>query len=331
MDRIPEITVLMPVYNAEKYLKESIESILNQTFGDFEFLIINDGSCDSSVEIIESFDDSRIKLVHNPENLRIAKTLNRGLELAQGKYIARMDADDISHPERLQKQLNLMEKYPQTGICSTWYKEFGLREKNVKLLYLPQTVKVGLAFTNPVAHPSVMINKDLFNKYNLKYKAEYVPAEDLLLWTEAAAHFPIMNIPEYLLFYRVAESNQDKEYISKQKQLSSKIAREYLNSFNIVDLTDEEKDLLAESAYFNKIPCSDDELSKIIKIYYKIWQKVAENNPEDMYIFTETLTGRLAFLLKRCENLTHSTREFFQKTPFYNALKDEEFKNKLKI
>lgn len=115
----PAISVLMPVYNSEKYLNEAIESILNQTFVDFEFIIINDASNDNSENIIESYQDSRIKYFKNEKNLGVAKTLNKGLKLAQGKYIARMDSDDISLPERLYKQFKFMEVYNDIDVCGS--------------------------------------------------------------------------------------------------------------------------------------------------------------------------------------------------------------------
>ena len=111
-----KLTVLMPVYNAEKYLKPALESILNQTYKDFEFLIIDDGSTDKSLEIIKSYNDSRIRLIGHEQNQKLIATLNEGIKLAQGEYIARMDADDISAPERLQKQMEFLEKHPATVV-----------------------------------------------------------------------------------------------------------------------------------------------------------------------------------------------------------------------
>ena len=111
----PKVTVFMPVYNGEKYLNEAIDSILNQTFNDFELLIINDGSTDKSAEIIKSYNDPRIRFVENEENLKLAKTRNKGLELALGEYFVPMDCDDISHPERIQKLVEFMEKNPRAG------------------------------------------------------------------------------------------------------------------------------------------------------------------------------------------------------------------------
>ena len=112
-----KVTVLMPVYNGEIYLKQAIESILHQTLSDFEFLIINDGSTDASVEIIQSIKDPSIRLLHNRTNLTLVPTLNKGLELARGEYVARMDCDDISLPERLAKQVEFMDRFRDVGVC----------------------------------------------------------------------------------------------------------------------------------------------------------------------------------------------------------------------
>ena len=116
----PRVTVLMPVYNAQRFLREAINSILGQSFKPFEFLIIDDGSSDRSVEIVESFGDPRIRFVKNPRNMGITATLNKGIALASCELIARMDADDVCHPQRLQKQFAYMKRNPRTGLLSTW-------------------------------------------------------------------------------------------------------------------------------------------------------------------------------------------------------------------
>ena len=132
-----QVTVLMPVYNAEQYLREAIGSILHQTFTDFEFIIINDGSTDRSEEIIKSYTDTRIRYYKNESNLKLIATLNKGFDLAGGKYIARMDADDISLPNRLQLQFELMEKNPEVGLCGTWFENFTEEEPTGVAKYSP--------------------------------------------------------------------------------------------------------------------------------------------------------------------------------------------------
>ena len=117
----PMVSVLMAVYNAEKYLTEAVESILVQTFADFEFLIIDDGSVDGSAAILEDYaeSDERVKVIHNSENLGLTKSLNIGLKLTQGKFIARIDADDVAVPERFEKQITFMDDHPDIGVCGS--------------------------------------------------------------------------------------------------------------------------------------------------------------------------------------------------------------------
>jgi len=116
----PKVTVLMPVYNGERYLNEAVDSILGQTFTDFEFLIIDDASTDKTPEILRSYDDPRIRVVTNEENLGLSKSLNKGLALARGEFIARMDADDVSYPYRLQVQHEFMTQHPGAGVIGSW-------------------------------------------------------------------------------------------------------------------------------------------------------------------------------------------------------------------
>src|SRR5271170_5563678 len=111
------VTVLMPVHNGERYLAEAIESVLGQSAGDLELLIVDDGSTDRSAEICRDYRDPRIRLVQNPTHLGIVASLNRGLDLAAGAYVARMDSDDISLPERLEKQIRLLDENPEVGVC----------------------------------------------------------------------------------------------------------------------------------------------------------------------------------------------------------------------
>ena len=164
----PKVTVLMPVYNAEKYLIEAIRSILTQSFMDYELLIINDGSTDDSLKIIKSFSDKRIRLVQNERNIGQANSLNKGIKLARGEYIVRMDADDISLSERIKKQVKFMDANPEIGISGTWIKP--LYEKlvwggkiNGSLPVDPVEVKCFLLFPGfPPTHNEVT-NKSAVN------------------------------------------------------------------------------------------------------------------------------------------------------------------------
>jgi len=228
------VTVLMPVYNGEKYLKESIESILNQTFRDFEFIIIDDGSADKSAEIIKSFNDTRIRLERNETNLGLIKTLNKGLGLSKGKYIARMDCDDISLSKRLSVQINFMEKHPEIGVCGSWVKIIGLKQKFVnRYPQKHEEARAYLLFNTPFAHPSVIIRKELVDKYNLKYDEGYKHAEDYELWSRAVEHTKISNIPKVLLHYRMHDKSVSKNNSLTQAENSNKVRIKLLKKLGI--------------------------------------------------------------------------------------------------
>ena len=220
----PTISVVLSVYNGGEFLTEAIESILNQTYKDFEFIIINDGSTDGSLELIREFEkqDSRIVLITR-ENKGLIASLNEGIEKSKGKYIARMDADDISLPNRFEVQLEFMEKNLNIGVCGSWIEVFGegYKAKVVKVAPNDEELRAMLIFTVPVMHPSVMMRKDLLDIYNLRYNEEYQSAEDYKMWLDCAKFIKLANIEKVLLKYRilntgmtrVAETTQnDKRY-----------------------------------------------------------------------------------------------------------------------
>ena len=235
-----KVTVLMSVYNSENYLREAIESILTQTFTDFEFIIINDFSTDNSMKIIGSYQDSRIRLVHNNKNLGLAASLNRGIDLANGEYIARMDSDDISLPTRLAKQVVFMDKNPNVGICGTWYKMFGESSGIVvRCSTDPAILKSGSLFNSMIGHSSVMMRKELLKKYNLYYDPSYKKAQDYELWSRASKKFDFANIGEILLLYRVHKSQMTQCSFDEQVQLADKVRLSLLKDLGIYPTEEE--------------------------------------------------------------------------------------------
>jgi glycosyltransferase involved in cell wall biosynthesis len=207
MSASPKVTVLMPVYNGERFLREAVESILNQTFGDFEFLIIDDGSLDRSAEIIRGYDDPRIRLIRNETNLGIVASLNRGIDQAQGEYIARMDCDDISMPARLEKQVAFMEKHPGVGVCGTWARVIDDRGQVVSLRRSPQGKAAHRLCWRPTPfiHPTCMLRSALLKEY--RYLPGFPHAEDYELWLRLCRRTLFANIGEYLLHYRAHDAN----------------------------------------------------------------------------------------------------------------------------
>lgn len=230
----PKVTVLMPVYNGEKYLKEAVESILNQTFKNFEFLIINDGSTDDSVKIINSYGDKRIKLVHNEKNLGLIATLNKGINLALGQYIIRMDCDDISLPNRIAVQVDFMDRHQEVGVCGSWVKIIGRGRTYINRYFCqPEEIKASLLFNASLAHPSVIMRREIILKYNLQYDENYKHAEDHELWTRASRYFLLANIPKVLLAHRLHADTVSHQYADIQFKNSSKIKIAQLQNIKI--------------------------------------------------------------------------------------------------
>jgi len=233
----PIISVVMPVYNAEEYLDEAIRSILNQTYTNFEFIIINDGSTDSSLEIIQKHQasDERIVLIDR-ENKGIISSLNEGIEKSQGKYIARMDADDINLPARFEKQIQLIEK-DNLDVCGCHY--FLINENGT---YIDSTILPlkennflnYLSITTPFCHPTVMIRKEFMITNNIYYgDSEYKTAEDYALWISFFENNAIFgNVNDFLFKYREYEQSlshvngagisSDKRRIAKSFILKNK-------------------------------------------------------------------------------------------------------------
>ena len=281
----PQITVLMPVYNVSLYVKEAIESILNQTFADFELLIINDGSKDHTRDKVLKITDERIRFVENETNIGLANTLNRGIELAKGKYIARMDGDDISVLNRLQKQFDFLESHPDIDICGAGYEFFG--SKNYKVMY-PETnenIKIGLLFGCCMIIP--LYRRASIQRVGLRYDQEYFPAEDYRFWTECMIKgLKMHNIQEILFRYRM-HPTQVSEVMTNQAQMTVNVRTDYFKSL-FPTATELLKHQFVGSFVSNPIlKLSDyDEQSKIVNVLNMV-------NDEQLYIDPQTLKAHL--------------------------------------
>ena len=202
----------MPVYNSSVFINEAIESILNQTYNDFELIIIDDCSTDNTKEIVKSYTDPRIILISKTENSGISKSLNLGIQHSKGKYIARMDGDDISLPTRFQTQYDLLETNNKIILCGTWYH---ILNSNETIKHPTNFEEIKLAFLNynAIGHPTVMFRNSVFKKADLHYDPEQEPAEDYDLWIRSLKYGQIVNIPIPLYKYR--------QHVNQISQLNS--------------------------------------------------------------------------------------------------------------
>lgn len=203
----PLISVIMPSFNTPvEMLSKAVDSVLGQTYRDFELIIIDDCSTDASVEYLASLQDERVKVIRNPRNLGITKSLNVGLSHARGQYIARMDSDDICLPERFEKQLAFMEAHPEVIVCGTWIQAFGDASYTTKRVIPEQEyLRCSFLFGNAygLCHPTAFFRGDMLRKHGIRYDENLPTAQDYGMWTTCAEYGEIANVEEVLFRYRV--------------------------------------------------------------------------------------------------------------------------------
>lgn len=201
----PAISVVMAVYNDELYIERAVQSILKQSFQDFELIIVNDDSKDGTKEKLESLCmmDKRIKVLHNKKNRGLAYSLNRGIAVSKGKYIARMDGDDVALPKRLEKQYHYMENNPLIDICGSNYKKIGMDSGVVAMSNESDDIKAFLIFYSPLGHSTWFIRKSFLLEYDLKYNTKYRSAQDYELFYRCMNYANVACLQDVLLLYRV--------------------------------------------------------------------------------------------------------------------------------
>lgn len=272
-----KISIIMPVYNGEKYLKEAIDSILNQKFKDFELIIINDCSKDNTLKIINSYNDERIILVNNDKNLGIAQTLNKGIEISKGKYIARMDADDICYPHRLETQINFMENNLDIGMCGSAVEVFTDKSSDIHKCPLNHNeIKVLQIFNSAFCHPAIMIKKEILEQNNLRYNDFYEGMEDYELWIRMSKVTKLANIDDILLKYRSHSGQVTKSVTNEQFEKMMLIREKTLTELSS-DFTKEDAELLLLYST-NEIFKYEDKIYKVFDLFKKIIKYNKERN-----------------------------------------------------
>lgn len=226
----PKVSVIMSVYNGMPYLKEAAESILDQTYKDIEFIIVDDASTDSSWKYLKFLNDKRVKLIKNKRNLGLAKSLNTALRQARGDFVARMDADDISMRTRLADQVKFLEKNPEIDICGTWAKLIDHKGNVIGEKKYPtdknELIKV-MPLYNPIIHSTLMVRKKVFTALK-GYNPAYDYAEDYELLARAAKKFAMGNIDEFTLKLRVGINRRSTKQMAKLDEMDLKIKRRLL-------------------------------------------------------------------------------------------------------
>lgn len=226
----PEISVIMSVYNGMPYLKEAVKSILSQTYKNFEFIIVDDASDDSTPKYLKLLKDKRIKIITNKKNLGLAESLNKALKISKGNFIARMDADDISHPKRIETQVKFLTKNPEIDLCGTWANLINPKGEKIgekKYPADPKSVNKAITWYTAVIHPTYMGKKSFFDNLH-GYRENYNFAEDYDLLARAKNKFQITNIPVKLLSWRLQDARLSRTNMGNMDRVELRIKIESL-------------------------------------------------------------------------------------------------------
>lgn len=328
-----KLAVLLPTYNASLYLKSSIDSLLQQTFTDFDIYVYDDCSTDTTEEIIRSFNHSRIFYRKNVSNLGIAKTLNKGLEelLFQYEYIARMDADDWCFPERFEKQLQLLDQNAQMVLCGTqgyWLKDMELNpQKGWTYPVDPLYIKYYLLFAATFGHSSIILRSQSFIDFNLKYDETIVTCEDWELWVRISKIGEMVNLPDFLMKYRILENSNHRspEKIKRHLEERSKIISNYWMDLG-QNITEQEVFVLYFGGKENSRESFFLKIRKLIVafnvIYFNANKSLSSNDRKD---FSYLLARKILNYWKR------SGASRFDPMVWFLILKEVQFRNKIKL
>lgn len=319
MDKIiPKVSIIMPVYNGDKFLRAAIDSILNQSFKEFEFLIIDDGSTDTTKDIIASYKDRRIRPIENIENIGLIATLNKGIYLAKGEFVARMDADDVSLPTRLEKQVDFISDHPDIGVLGTGFQLIDSKGENYGLpIGFPTDhdfLKWSLNFYSPIVHPSVMMNKAIIREIG-GYSSLYVHAEDYDLWIKASKVTRISNLEDKLLLLRKHDNNITKTYLGEHKQNAVKICHSMISD----RLNENIPIKVIENLWGTKCPSVKD-ASEVSRLMYKLYHAHVRKNKlswHEKRLIREDAGKRLFNIVRPFVKDVH-TWDFFLLSIFFN-------------
>lgn len=295
----PEVSIVMPVYNGEKYLKEAIESLLNQTFHNFELIIINDGSTDKSEEIAKSYHDDRIVYISNSVNLGLSKSFNIGVRAARGEYIARMDADDVSIPERLSTQVLFLANNPEIGIVGSAALLIDQDGRKIAKLQRVQNhleIKWMSLTSTPLIHPSVMARSRVLKEN--PYDESLTNSEDYELWSRLlfTTNTKFANLPKPLLYYRVYKGSFTQTVAKDKRAISAYNSIRNLEHYR--KLTEEEKELIVRIRQEESL--SLPQLFKVWNLYrlaMKVFLQVEKPTPSASLFYPKLLS--LAFYLTK--------------------------------
>ena len=288
----PEVSIIMPAYNAGKFIRASIQSILDQSYTNFELIISDDNSTDDTLEIAESFGDSRIRIIRNSSLGGIVINRNRALEHAHGDFIAPFDADDIAHPEKFSRQIAFMHKNPHIGLLGTWAKLIDQDGQPMrtrwKLNATSKRIPPILLFRNYFVHSSLLIRRNAWPSG--RYREDHELVEDYDMVLDVAEHHAVWNYPSYLTHYRIHSGSATQQIHAPLQQYDKLIFNRLMNQLQID--TSEEDFLLWYGLKRNEQPLVEEPLHKTAAFLDRIYQQNREINRYQTMILARELFNR---------------------------------------
>lgn len=264
------VSIAIPAYNAGKYIGQCLDCMLAQTYQDFEIVLVDDGSTDDTAQVVAGYDDPRICYYKNEKNLGIVHTLNRAYSLCRGEYIARMDADDIAMPQRLEKQLALLESNPQLGIVACWFQHFGDLDNMVRTSVEPEEIRCKLLTSLQLMHSGWLMRRELVDG-GLLYREEYRYAEDWDFLVRASRVTQLGNVPEVLMLYRIYGDQSSRVFNGPQKAAADRVARDQLEYLGL-ELTQEEFELFRRAFGCREMLLSVRQMEQLLELLHRMEQ-----------------------------------------------------------
>ncbi|MDC8000065.1 glycosyltransferase family 2 protein [Aequorivita todarodis] len=304
---MPELTVIMPVYNGELFLEEAIESILGQTFSNFSLIIVNDNSTDTTQKIIDKYIslDKRVQSITNNTNFGPAKSRNLAIDAADTEFIALMDADDRAVATRLEKQLDYLKTHLEVGVCGSWFTFFGKENKVVKHDTDHDRIKVGFLRSCTIGNPTVMLRKSSLG--NLRFDESMKIAEDYSLWSQLIANTKFHNIPESLLFYRWHSDNMSQTKIENLETSEFSIKAKQLENLGIHP---NNPDL---EYYVHAVSLKRNQPTESIIKTIKAANKLKESNKEIQYYNQTIFENHIdKTIVRTIRNAKNNNRDFYK-------------------
>lgn len=305
----PILSVLMPVFNSEKFVADAIKSILHQTFKDFEFLILDDASTDRSLEIVKDFEeqDSRIKAFQNEKNLGVVESRNKLINFSKGKYIAWIDSDDIALENRFEEEIKFLEKHPEIGMVGAYPVIIDEKGKKTGKWWFetnPQKLKIELFFHSPFLSSSVIIRKSRLPQDF--YDSKFPVAEDFDLYSKISEYSEIANIAKFLVKYRINSKGLSKSYTEKMEQLSVQVIKEHAERLGI-KLEENTIKNLRKAKKASKIAFK--EIAEIEKSLISLKDLLSNNNHFDKKAVCEVIQK---YWFETCRKSTHKGLEILK-------------------